>query len=69
MLVQATNLNQPKYVVNGLRKGSISPDRLPIQFIIRDGERIAFDNRSFTALTRAGLNPTKLINVTGYTWI
>lgn len=52
-------------VANGLRSGRISPDQLPIEFIVRKGQRIAVNNRSLTALRRAGLQPTRTIDVTG----
>lgn len=52
-------------VAEGLRTGKISPDSLPVEFIVRNGERVALNNRSMTALRRAGMEPTKLINRTG----
>ena len=52
-------------VANGLRSGDISPDDLPVEFIVRNGEKVALNNRSLTALRRAGLQPTKLIDRTG----
>ncbi|WP_157234661.1 polymorphic toxin-type HINT domain-containing protein [Teredinibacter turnerae] len=52
-------------VADGLRSGKISPDSLPVEFIVRNGERVALNNRSMTALRRAGMEPTKLINRTG----
>ena len=52
-------------VANGLRSGKISPDQLPIEFITRNGQQIALNNRSLTALKRAGLEPSKLIDRTG----
>jgi len=52
-------------VVTGLRAGSISPDDLPIDVIIRNGETIALNNRSLVALRRAGLEPTRVIDRTG----
>jgi len=52
-------------VAQGLRFGRISPDSLPVEFIVRNGERVALNNRSLTALRRAGMQPTKLIDRTG----
>jgi hypothetical protein len=52
-------------VAMGLRAGRIVPDQLPIEFIVRHGERIALNNRSLLALRRAGLAPTRLIDRTG----
>ena len=52
-------------VAKDLRSGKISPDDLPVEFVVRNGERIALNNRSLTALRRAGMQPTNLINKTG----
>lgn len=52
-------------VARGLRSGKISPDTLPVEFIFRNGGRVALNNRSLTALRRAGMQPTKLIDRTG----
>ena len=52
-------------VAEGLRTGGIDPDQLPIQYIVRDGQRITLNNRSLTALRQAGLSPTRTIDVTG----
>lgn len=52
-------------IVDGLRTGSILPDQLPIDIIIRDGKTLTFNNRSLLALKRAGLNPTIIRNRTG----
>lgn len=52
-------------VAQGLRSGKISPDQLPVEFVVRNGERIALNNRSLAALRRAGMQPTKLIDRTG----
>jgi RHS repeat-associated protein len=50
-------------VASGLRGGSISPNEIPIEFVRINGETIAYNNRSLTALTRAGMKPTNMINV------
>jgi hypothetical protein len=52
-------------VAAGLRAGRIAPGQLPIDFIVRHGERIALNNRSLLVLRRAGLAPTQLIDRTG----
>jgi hypothetical protein len=52
-------------VSEGLKNGSISPNDLPLDYIVRNGDRVTLNNRSLTALRRAGVNPTKLINRTG----
>lgn len=50
-------------VAGGLRNGSISPDELPIQYVVRNGQGVAVNNRSLLALVRAGLQPTVTIDV------
>ena len=52
-------------VASGLRDGSISPDELGIEYVVRDGEMIAINNRSLLALRRAGFEPTQIVDVTG----
>jgi RHS repeat-associated protein len=52
-------------VASGLRSGTISPDQLPVEFIVRNGQRVALNNRSLLALRRAGMEPTRLIDRTG----
>ena len=52
-------------VVEGLRKGTISPDELPIEFVVIGEERFAVNNRSLLALRRAQLQPTVTKDVTG----
>jgi filamentous hemagglutinin len=52
-------------VASGVRSGAISPDELPIQYVVRDGQNIAINNRSLLALTRAGVDPTVTVDVTG----
>lgn len=52
-------------VASGLRSGAISPNELPIQYVVRDGQNIAINNRSLLALTRAGIEPTVTEDVTG----
>jgi hypothetical protein len=48
----------------GNRALARSPNQLPVQVIIRDGQVIAVNNRSLAALRRAGLEPTVTIDVT-----
>ncbi len=52
-------------IAEGLRSGAISPDSLPIDYIVRNGEAVALNNRSLTALRRAGLDPTVTRDLTG----
>jgi len=52
-------------VAAGLRAGTISPDKLPIQVIVRDGVTYTINNRSLMALRMADKQPTMIINVTG----
>ncbi len=52
-------------VVNGLRDGTFSPNQLPINYLIKDGKMVTFNNRSLLTLRRAKLEPTVLKNVTG----
>jgi RHS repeat-associated protein len=55
-------------VASGLRSGAISPNRLPIQVVTRNGVKYAMNNRSLMALRQAGMSPTRLIDVTGNTF-
>lgn len=52
-------------VVEGLKNGKISPDQLPIAYLIKNEQLITFNNRSLLALRRAGLEPTILYNMSG----
>jgi hypothetical protein len=52
-------------VVQGLRNGTISPESLPIEIIVRNGQKITLNNRSLLALRRAGVNPKIIIDRTG----
>lgn len=52
-------------VAQGLRAGTISADSLPIEYVIRNGQAVALNNRSLLALTRAGMQPTVTRNLTG----
>jgi hypothetical protein len=47
-----------------LKAGVLTPDDFPIQFIWIDGKRVTINNRSLTALYKAGKRPTKLIDRT-----
>jgi hypothetical protein len=51
-------------MVAKLKAGEFTPDDLPIQFIWIDGKRVTLNNRSLTALYKAGKRPTKLIDRT-----
>jgi RHS repeat-associated protein len=48
-----------------LKSGEISSDALPIWYIDYKGYRVAVNNRSLAALSKAGMKPTKLENKTG----
>ncbi len=52
-------------IVRALKSGKASADDFPLDFIVRNGERVSLNNRSLTALRRAGLEPTRLTNKTG----
>ncbi len=52
-------------VVDKLIQGDLSADNLPIEYIVRDGKMITMNNRSLTALSKANMKPTVLIDVTG----
>ena len=52
-------------IAQKLKVGEISPDALPIEYIVRNGKMITLNNRSLTALSKAGMQPTQLINKTG----
>jgi RHS repeat-associated protein len=52
-------------VVQGLKNGTISPESLPIEIIVRNGQKITLNNRSLLALRRAGIAPKLIINRTG----
>jgi hypothetical protein len=46
-----------------LKAGDLTPDDVPIEFFWIDGKRVTLNNRSLTALYKAGKRPTKVINV------
>ena len=48
-----------------LKTGKISPDAVPVSFVWLDGKRVTVNNRSLTALYKAGLRPAKLIDQSG----
>jgi hypothetical protein len=45
-----------------LKSGDLSVDEVPIQFVWVNGKRVTVNNRSLTALYKAGKRPTKLID-------
>jgi hypothetical protein len=47
-----------------LKAGDLTPDDFPIQFVWIDGKRVTINNRSLTALYKAGKRPTRLIDRT-----
>ena len=52
-------------VADRLASGELSADNLPIEYIVRDGKMITMNNRSLTALSKANMKPTVLIDITG----
>ena len=52
-------------IVRGLRNGNISPESIPIEIIVRNGQKITLNNRSLLALRRAGMKPNVIIDKTG----
>jgi RHS repeat-associated protein len=52
-------------VAKALRNGSISPDQLPLNVVVRNGVAYTMNNRSLMALRMAGMNPTRINYVTG----
>ena len=48
-----------------LKSGKITPDAVPVSFVWLDGKRVTVNNRSLTALYKAGLRPAKLIDQSG----
>jgi hypothetical protein len=51
-------------VAEKLKTGALTADDVPINFVIIEGQRVAVNNRSFAALCKAGLKPTKLVDKT-----
>jgi hypothetical protein len=51
-------------LVTKLKAGDLTPDDFPIEFVWIDGKRVTLNNRSLTALYKAGKRPTKLIDRT-----
>ena len=52
-------------VVAKLKSGQLNPNDLPVQYIWVNGQKVVVNNRSLTALSKAGLRPTKEIDMTG----
>jgi hypothetical protein len=52
-------------VVARLQRGELSPDDLPVQYIWVDGQKMVVNNRSLTALSKAGMKPTRTVDMTG----
>jgi hypothetical protein len=52
-------------VAAGLRSGTISASEIPVAVVRINGQFVAVNNRSLTALTRAGLKPTNIIDLSG----
>ena len=45
-------------VAEDLKSGTISPDEIPIDYVIYNGQRVAVNNRGLTALRMADMEPT-----------
>ena len=52
-------------VAAGVKSGAISPDRLPLNVVVRDGVTYTMNNRSLMALRLGGKIPTVVSDVTG----
>ena len=52
-------------IVTRLRNKELSPDDLPVQYIWVNGEKMVVNNRSLTALSKAGMKPTRTMDMTG----
>jgi hypothetical protein len=48
-----------------LKSGEYTPDDLPVQFIWVNGQKVVVNNRSLTTLSKAGMKPTKMEDMTG----
>jgi hypothetical protein len=48
-----------------LKSGELSPDDLPVKYIWVNGAKVVVNNRSLTALSKAGMAPTNTIDMTG----
>jgi peptidoglycan hydrolase-like protein with peptidoglycan-binding domain len=48
-----------------LKSGELSPDEFPVRYIWVNGEKTVVNNRSLTTLSKAGMKPTKTIDMTG----
>src|SRR5207249_6042662 len=52
-------------VVEKLKSGELTPDDLPVEYIWVGGQKVVVNNRSLTALSKAGKQPTKMRDMTG----
>ena len=52
-------------IVSKLKKGDLTPDDIPVQYIVLDGKKVVINNRSLTALSKAGMKPTNTKNMSG----
>jgi len=48
-----------------LKNGDLSAADVPVQYIWVDGQKVVVNNRSLTVLSKAGLKPTNVIDMTG----
>jgi len=52
-------------IVEKLNKKELTPEDLPVEFIWVNGAKVVVNNRSLTTLSKAGLKPTKMSDMTG----
>jgi len=52
-------------VARWIRKGKIDPESISVQYIWVNGEKVAVNNRSLTTLSKAGLKPVDVRDMTG----
>jgi hypothetical protein len=52
-------------VAGMLRSGALSSDDVPVQYLWVNGQKMVVNNRSLTALSLAGMEPTNVTDVTG----
>lgn len=52
-------------VAKALKEGKMSPDQLPIDYVIRNGQMVTINNRSLLVFKKVNLEPTIMRNRTG----
>jgi hypothetical protein len=53
------------FVAEHLKSGQLIPKDLPVEVVRRGNQAITLNNRSFTALSKSGMTPTKIKDLTG----